>query len=61
MDSSNEPLPSRRSGFKLKKMKLLPNLKILTEEVYCIKNWHSSEDLIDAVKELKRIRSSRRI
>ena len=46
--SSNAPLPSRRSSFKLKKM-LLSNIKIPTENVHCIKNSHSSEDLIDAV------------
>ena len=43
------PLPSRGSSFKLKKMSLLSNIKIVTEKVYCIKNSHSSEDLIDAV------------
>ena len=47
--SSYAPLPSRGSSFKLKKMNLLSNIKILTEKVYCIKNSHSSEDLIDAV------------
>ena len=30
-------------------MNVLPNIKILTEKVNCIKNSHSSEDLIDAV------------
>ena len=30
-------------------MNLLSNIKILTEKVYCIKNSHSSEDLIGAV------------
>ena len=47
--SSYAPLPSRGSSFKLKKMNLLSNIKILTEKVYCIKNSHSSEDLIGAV------------
>ena len=47
--SSYALLPSRGSSFKLKKMNLLSNIKILTEKVYCIKNSHSSEDLIDAV------------
>ena len=47
--SSYAPLPSRGSSFKLKKMNLLSNIKILTEKVYCIKNSHSSEDLVDAV------------
>ena len=47
--SSYAPLPSRESAFKVKKMKLLSNIKILTEKVYCIKNSHSSEDFIDAV------------
>ena len=47
--SSYAPLPSRGSSFKLKKMNLLSNIKILTEKVHCIKNSHSSEDLIDAV------------
>ena len=49
MASSHAPLPSRGSSFKLKKMNLLSNTKILTEKVHCIKNSHSSEDLIDAV------------
>ena len=48
--SSYAPLLSRGSSFKLKKMNLLSNIKILTEKVHCIKNSHSSEDLIDAVK-----------
>ena len=30
-------------------MNLLSDIKILTEKVHCIKNLHSSEDLIDAV------------
>ena len=30
-------------------MNLLSNIKTLTEKVHCIKNPHSSEDLIDAV------------
>ena len=47
--SSYAPLPSRGSSFKLKKMNLLSNIKILTEKVYCIKNSHLSEDLIDVV------------
>ena len=47
--SSYAPLPSRGSSFKLKKMNLLSNIKILTENVHCIKNSHSSEDLIDAI------------
>ena len=47
--SSYALLPSRGSSFKLKKMNLLSNIKILTEKVHCIKNSHSSEDLIDAV------------
>ena len=47
--SSYAPLPSRGSSFKLKNMNLLSNIKILTEKVYCIKNSHSSEDLIGAV------------
>ena len=42
-------MPSRGSNFKLKKMNLVSNIKILTKKVYCIKNSHSSEDLIDAV------------
>ena len=49
MTSSYAPLPSRGSSFKLKKMNLLSNIKILTEKVHCIKNSHSSEDLIDSV------------
>ena len=49
MTSSYAPLPSRGSSFKLKKMNLLSNIKILIEKVYCIKNSHSSEDLVDAV------------
>ena len=49
MASSHAPLPLRVSSFKLKKMNLLSNTKILTEKVYCIKNSYSSEDLIDAV------------
>ena len=47
--SSYAPLPSRGSSFKLKKMNLLSNIKILTDKVHCIKNSHSSEDLIDAI------------
>ena len=47
--SSHAPLPSRGSSFQLKKMNLLSNMKILTEKVHCIKNSHSSEDLIDPV------------
>ena len=46
--SSYAPLPSRGSSFKLKKMNLLSNIKILTEN-HCIKNAHSSKDLIDPV------------
>ena len=42
-------LPSIASSFKLKKMNLLSNIKILIEKVNCIKNSHASEDLIDAV------------
>ena len=49
MTSSYAPFPSRGSSFKLKKVNLLSNVKILTEKVYCIKNSDSSEDLIDAV------------
>ena len=49
MTSSYAPLPSIGSNFKLKKMNLFSNIKMLTEKVYCIKNSHSSEDLIDAV------------
>ena len=30
-------------------MNWLSNIKILTEKVHCIKNSHSSEDLINAV------------
>ena len=47
--SSYASLPSRGSAFKLKKMNLLSNIKILTEKIHCIKNSHSSEDLTDAV------------
>ena len=49
MISSYAPLPSTESAFKVKKMKLLSNIKILTEKVYCIKNSHSSQDFIDVV------------
>ena len=47
--SSYAPLPSRESNFTFKKVNLLSNIKILTEKVHCIKNSHSSEDLIDTV------------
>ena len=47
--SSYAPLSSRESSFFLKKMNLLSTIKILTEKVHCIKNSHSSEDLINAV------------
>ena len=47
--SSYAPLPSRGSSFKLTKMNLLSNIKIVTEKVRCIKNSPSLEDLIDAV------------
>ena len=47
--SSYVPLPSRGSSFKLKKVNLLSNIKILTEKVHCFKNSHSLEDLINAV------------
>ena len=49
MTSSYAPLSSRRNSFKLKKMNLLSDIEILTEKLHCIKNSHSSEDLIDAV------------
>ena len=48
MSLSYAPLLLRGVSFKLKKMKLLPILKILTDKVHCIKNLHSSGDLIDA-------------
>ena len=47
--SSCAPLPSRGNSFKLKKMSLLSNIKLLTEKVPCIKNSHPPEKLIDAV------------
>ena len=47
--SSYATLPSRGGSFKLKKMNWLSNIKVLTEKVHCIKNSHSSEDLINAV------------
>ena len=47
--SSYATLPSRGGSFKLKKMNWFSNIKILTEKVYCIKNSHSSEELINAV------------
>ena len=47
--SSCVPLPSRENSFKLKKMNLFSNIKVPTENLHCIKNSHSSEDLIDAV------------
>ena len=47
--SSCAPLPSRGNSFKLKKMSLLSNIKLLTERVPCIKNSHPPEKLIDAV------------
>ena len=43
------PLAPILNRVKLKKTKLLSNIKILTEKVHCIKNSHSSEDLIDPV------------
>ena len=46
---SYAPLPWRGSSFKLRKMNLLSNIKILTEKVYFIKSSHSLEDLINAV------------
>ena len=48
MSLSYAPLLLRGGSFKWKNMKLLPIFKILTDEVHCIKNLHSSEDLIDA-------------
>ena len=47
--SSYAPFPSRGNSFKLKKMSLFSNIKVPTENVHCLKNSHSLEDLIDTV------------
>ena len=57
--SSYASFPSRKGSFKLKKMSLLSDIKILTKKSSLLKNSHSSEDLIYAVN-TNRIRSSNR-